>query len=84
MDEETSVMAATLRWKKIDGFHWDGFSQTSMKALLRDQRVISGIEYPYAGCYYVKNIEEMIQSLSFFDNVDSREPLILNDFSWLQ
>ena len=84
MDEETSVMAATLRWKKIEGFHWDGFSQTSMKALLRGHSVISGIKYPYKGCFHVKNIEDMIDELNVFGRHDDREPIKLNDFTWLQ
>lgn len=83
MDELTKDMYGTLRWKKIQGTHWDGFSQTSMKALLRGQMLISGIDYPYYHCNYVKDLGDILEC---FDEgeADYRFEIELNNFDWIK
>ena len=82
MDEITKDHTATIRWKHINGNHWDGVSQTVIKALLRGQMAITGIKYPFAN--YAKGINDIIEFLNNFKKVKNKlKKIKLNEFDWL-
>lgn len=82
MDEITNNHAATIRWKHINGKHWDGVSQTVIKALLRKQMAITGIKYPFA--HHATGIQDIISDLQNFESLNNTLPIIkLNEFDWL-
>jgi hypothetical protein len=82
MDEITKKHAATIRWKHINGRHWDGVSQTVIKALLRGQMAITGIKYLFA--HHASSIGELISHLRNYDKFHNTLPKIrLNKFDWL-
>ncbi|BBO88314.1 hypothetical protein DSCOOX_14940 [Desulfosarcina ovata subsp. ovata] len=83
MDEITKDYAATIRWKQINGIHWDGVSQTVMKALLRGQMAITGIKYYFT--HHATGIHDIISYLTIFDKLRNTLPKIkLNDFDWIE
>ena len=83
MDEITKDHAATIRWKHIRGIHWDGVSQTVIKALLRGQMAITGIKYNFA--HHAGGIGDIISYLKDFDTLkDSLPKIELNNFDWLE
>jgi hypothetical protein len=82
MDEITKNHSATIRWKHINGRHWDGVSQTVIKALLRGQMAITGIKYNFA--HYAQNISDIIMCLRNYKQLNNTLPKIkLNEFDWL-
>lgn len=83
MDKITENHAATIRWKHINGRHWDGVSQTVIKALLRDQMAITGIKYSFA--HYAKNILDIINYLQHIEKYrDTLAKIEINNFDWLE
>lgn len=83
MDEITKNHAATIRWKHINGQHWDGVSQTVIKALLRGQIAITGIKYPFA--HHATGINDIVSYLKNHENLINDLPKIrLNEFDWLE
>ncbi len=83
MDQLTRNFAATIRWHNLNGYHYDGVSQTVIKALLRGHMAITGLKYPFT--YHAENIEEIISYLENIDQLKGSLPKIdLNNFDWLE
>ena len=83
MDRITKNHAVTIRWKHINGNHWDGVSQTVIKALLRRQMAITGIKYPFA--HYATGIHDIIEYLSNYNKFNNKlkNKIKLNEFDWI-
>jgi hypothetical protein len=78
MDALTNDHAATIRWKP-----YDGFAQTTMKAILRGQLAITKI--PYNCCYHADGVEDIIRILNDYE-LHLRTILPdpgLNNFDWM-